>query len=105
MGYYIKINNYTSGSLHTVTFGDFNTFALAKTRLDTEVISKSAQLSYNLQFWRDNSYDGFNSSDVISVGSYKEYYYLRNDTKEHVYTAIIYNEDYPYDTVSSSRVS
>ena len=95
MSYEIKIEDKTSGTLNTTTFGDFSTIALAKARIDTTVTAKSSTLPYNLELEQSRKLDGYNSSNVLRRRAFREYFYVRSDNKNHVYTAIIVDTDYP----------
>ena len=107
MTFSLKSYDKTSGSLVVTHFGEYTTRALAKNALDANVLAKNNSLSYNLELFRTDDYDGYNSSDArattLSVGYLTEYRYVRSDTKKFIYTIVSINDDYPNYTVSGHR--
>ena len=96
MAWAIRVYDLTAGSTPLIThFGDFSTAELAQQRVDTLVQQKSQQLSYTLELERDDKYDGYSSDNMISEGSYLPFHYIRDDNRDWVYTATVYNTDYP----------
>lgn len=104
MAWQIRIDDYTSGTLVTTHFGDFNTAELAQARVHTASQQKSSQLSYTLELARDDKYDGYASDNRILTASIIHFHYIRDDNGDWVYTAIIYDSDYPNYNRSGSGV-
>ena len=92
----IKIEDYTSGTLVTTEFGEYNTAEIAQQRIEASAQQKSAQLSYTLELERDDKYDGHDNENNRRDASILHFHYVRDDTRDWVYTGIVYHRDYPY---------
>ena len=92
----VKIEDYTSGSLVTTDFYNFSTEELARQRIHTDAETKSEGLNYKLELERDDKYDGHDSENNRRDASILHFHYVRDDTRDWVYTGIVYHTNFPY---------